>query len=152
MSPSLVRTGILALAGLAVLMPLPAEAKYRLPDKLALIALLKQGKYATLDKRLSAYQRAYESDPAAEHRVNTAFYAFASSDPGLKPKLNAWNERMPASYAAPLARGVYYYSLGFASAARRWPYSPRRSNLQPCAAIFGGPRPTWNARSRSTGD
>ena len=47
--------------------------------------------------------------------VDAAFFAFANSDLALEPRFNEWVLRFPESYAAPLARGVYYWNLGWLS-------------------------------------
>lgn len=85
------------------------------PDKLELLALLRENRFEALDARLVAYQKGYESEKNLEKYVDFAFFAFANSDPKLQAKLDQWVLMMPNSYAAPLARGIYHWRLGWVS-------------------------------------
>jgi tetratricopeptide (TPR) repeat protein len=88
-------------------------AEIGLPDKLAFLALLKQGEFETLNRRLSAYQEAFEAGVIPDTRVDDAFSTFANSDPALEPRLAKWIHQMPDSYAAQAARGRYYSHLAW---------------------------------------
>ena len=81
-------------------------------DRASLLALLEHGNYGRLDAYLVNLQAGYERGELSEGQLENAFAAFASADPGLQPKLNAWIERSPQSFAARLARSVYYLHLG----------------------------------------
>ena len=81
-------------------------------DRLSLLALLDTGAYERLDAHLVGLRRRYERGDISEAKLENAFAAFASADPGLQPKLDAWIERRPRSFAAHLARGEYYRHLG----------------------------------------
>lgn len=84
-----------------------------LPDVLELRSLLVSGNYAELEKRLNAYQRAYEEHSGSEITVATAYAAFATSDPAYLPRFSAWLKAVPDSYSAYLARGNYFYGLAW---------------------------------------
>jgi tetratricopeptide (TPR) repeat protein len=88
-------------------------AEIGLPDKLAFLALLEQGRYETLDQRLSTYQEAFEAGAIPDTLVDYAFSTFANGDPALEPRLAAWIHQMPESYAARAARGRYYTNLAW---------------------------------------
>lgn len=92
-----------------------AEAEELLPNKLALVGLLKSGRFESLEAMIVAYQERFEADQAAQWPAVVAFEAFANSDSALEPRLNDWIALMPDSYAAPLARGVFYDHLGWLS-------------------------------------
>lgn len=85
------------------------------PDNLELLALLREKKFDALEARLVAYQKGYEDGTGPEKYVGHAFTAFANSDPALQAKLDQWVLMMPKSYAAPLARGIYHWRLGWVS-------------------------------------
>ena len=80
-------------------------------DRVSLLALLKAGKYDNLDRYLGNLQDGYERGDHAEAKVENAFAAFASADPSLQVKLDAWIAGRPQSFAARLARGEYYRHL-----------------------------------------
>ena len=81
-------------------------------DRASLLELLDRGDYARLDAYLLKLQASHERGELAETQLENAFDAFASANPDLEPKLNSWIERSPQSFAARLARGVYYLHLG----------------------------------------
>jgi tetratricopeptide (TPR) repeat protein len=88
------------------------------PDSLSLVALLKEGQFATLESGLVRYQLRFEADqgkPENQWPVYKAFFAFADSDPELQSRLDEWVAAMPDSYAAHLARGMFYEHLGWLS-------------------------------------
>ena len=62
----------------------------------------------------------YRVGRIAEDVVDAAFFAFANSDLALEPRFSQWLLRFPESYAAPLARGVYYWRLGWHSRGGRY--------------------------------
>ena len=89
----------------------PAAAKAA-RDRLSLLALLEAAEYERLDDYLVSLRTEYEHGEQSEGELENAVAAFASADPGLQPKLEAWIERRPQSFAAHLARGEYYRHLG----------------------------------------
>lgn len=106
-------TGALFVALLAVAWAVisePAAGKSPL-DRLSLLALLKAGKYDNLDRYLGRLQEDYERGDQGEAKLENAFASFASADPDLQARLDAWIGRRPQSFAARLARGEYYRHL-----------------------------------------
>lgn len=81
------------------------------PDRFSLLRDLRDGAYEALDAELSTWQMAFESNTRAEAGVVAAFRSFASSDTTLERPLQEWVERRPPSFAAHVARGVYYRHL-----------------------------------------
>ena len=83
------------------------------PDKLAVLALLKERKFEELEQILTRYQSAYEHGTEADETVRRAFRSFANSDPTLEPLLNEWISTRPDSYSAYVSRGTYFHHLGW---------------------------------------
>src|SRR5215470_7156483 len=81
-------------------------------DRFALAIDLRNGKFNALDAELLRLETAFEADRRQELAVQAAFEAFASSDPTLEGPLQQWVAGQPKSFAARLARGIYYYHLG----------------------------------------
>jgi tetratricopeptide (TPR) repeat protein len=88
-----------------------------LPNKLELLKLLKDRNYNRLEAILVNYQTDYEKDfdYQKEDVVDYAFLVFDTSDPSFEKNLNEWVNKMPKSYAALMARGMYYYNIGWLS-------------------------------------
>jgi len=78
------------------------------PDRFALLHDLRDGMYDALDSELSRWQETFERDACAEPGVEAAFQSFATSDPTLDESLREWVERQPPSFAARVARGIYF--------------------------------------------
>ena len=113
-----------------------ARAAEAFPDKLALLAMLRDGAFEALDARLSAYQEGYEAGRTPEKLATFAFSAFENSDPALEPYLNQWVARMPRSYAALLARGINYSHLGWLSRGARWARNTKREQFATMQRYF----------------
>lgn len=74
-------------------------------------ALLKAGRFAELEADYSGLQAAYRSGAISDEELRVAFRAFYTTDESLVAKYDAWVERYPKSYAANLARGIYFKRL-----------------------------------------
>lgn len=83
------------------------------PNPQEFISLLKDKKYEALDARLTSYQKAFEADFRQEKDVQLAFLSFHRTDPSLEVYLSEWIAQSPRSYAAHLARGMYYSAVAF---------------------------------------
>jgi len=103
----------LLLALLAFQIPLAAAAEF--PDRLVLRQLLLAGDYEALEAEITGYQRGYESGALPEDRVELAFRTFDYAGPAFRAPLDQWIERMPRSYAALAARGMFNHRLGWAA-------------------------------------
>ncbi len=78
-----------------------------------LAPLIRQKRFADVEKILERLQHAYETDPNRAESLREAFESFATSDSSLELVLDEWVEKYPRSYAAYLARGIYYTHLGW---------------------------------------
>jgi Domain of unknown function (DUF4034) len=74
--------------------------------------LLRQARYVELDAKMNGIQRSYELGRITDERLLHEFRAFYDTDPALASRYNAWIEKMPRSYSASLARGIYLRYLG----------------------------------------
>lgn len=99
------------------------------------IKLLREEQFDTLDNALNILQKSYESDTNEESRVLTDFMSFGRANPDLESHFIHWVENKPSSYAAKLARGIYYHQLGWAMRGSAYANktAPRRfQNMQHC--------------------
>jgi tetratricopeptide (TPR) repeat protein len=104
------------LALLVVWLPIQAAgAANSTVDKAALLELLRDGEFDVLESQLTSLQAESEARDGSDEWVGVAFYAFQASDPRALERLNEWVRVMPESYAARLARGLHYWSLGWNS-------------------------------------
>jgi hypothetical protein len=76
------------------------------------LKLLEDGRYADLDARMNGFQQAYRTHALDDLGLLREFGAFARTDSMLPDKLDAWVQAYPGSYAARLARGIYYFKCG----------------------------------------
>jgi hypothetical protein len=74
--------------------------------------LLRQSRYVELDGKMNGIQRSYEFGKITDERLLHEFRAFYDTDPALAGRYDAWIEKMPRSYSALLARGIYLRFLG----------------------------------------
>lgn len=100
--------------------PAASAAMERFPDKLELVGLLRAGQFEELEARLTAYQEGFETGAVSEKTVEIAFGSFDIFDPVLESKFALWRLHIPESYAALLARGIYYHNLGWNSRGTRF--------------------------------
>lgn len=103
---------MIAVLALVALMTAPGLAgAQEFSDRLALTEMLLGHDFAALDEELSGHQEAFESGATREKFVAHAFAMFDNSDPLVGKALDAWVEQTPASYAAHLARALYFAHL-----------------------------------------
>ncbi len=74
--------------------------------------LLRQSRYVEVDAKMSGIQRSYEMGKITDERLLHEFRAFYTADPALAARYDAWVEKMPRSYSALVARGIYVRYLG----------------------------------------
>jgi tetratricopeptide (TPR) repeat protein len=92
----------------------PTQYKtYKEQDR-ELFALLKSKKYDELDAYLTTLLKRYETEPQLEPWADLALDTFNRADSGLETLFDEWVARRPKSFAAYLARGTHYDSVGWA--------------------------------------
>src|SRR5262245_2617330 len=74
--------------------------------------LLRQSRYVELDAKMNGIQRSYEVGKITDERLLHEFRAFYDTDPALAGRYDAWVEKMPRSYSALVARGIYLRYVG----------------------------------------
>ena len=74
------------------------------PDRREFLQLLRQDRFDDLEVRLKQYLDDYQGGNISDHIVEQAYQSFASADPDLEPKLNAWIAARPDSHSARMAR------------------------------------------------
>jgi tetratricopeptide (TPR) repeat protein len=87
------------------------------PDRGQILDMLHAGDFAKLDRRIAAYQVAFENGRQSDRAVEYALKTFANSDPSLLAKIDAWAAKEPDFYAPLAARGIYNWHLGMMAAA-----------------------------------
>lgn len=114
----------------------PGAQALTYPDKLELINLLETGSLNKLERRLEVFQSAFENGRASDQWVESAYLAFANSDPRLAEKLDRWVESAPDSYAALGARGVYFWRLGWMARGSETGFRPSRDQIRLMREFF----------------
>lgn len=105
--------GVLLLASCAS-PPLPTtRVPYVFPPGPTAKELLLSERFAELDQRFTAAQKAYTSGFATDTELRVAIREFYDPDPSLAPKYDEWVVRFPDSYVAHLGRGIYYSYVGY---------------------------------------
>ncbi|HXC09579.1 MAG TPA: DUF4034 domain-containing protein [Steroidobacteraceae bacterium] len=84
------------------------------------LELLQAGRYADLDTRMNAFQQAYRSRALDDLELLREFGAFARTDSLLQSNLDSWVQEYPNSYAAHLARGIYYFKCGVVTRGKKY--------------------------------
>lgn len=116
-----VRVSIFALWCATLLTPGPVAAQTSndppdTPEEVAshreTLSLLRQKRFEILESKMSGLQRSYELGSISDERLLHEFRAFYDTDPKLDTQYAAWIAAFPDSYAACLARGIYYRSMG----------------------------------------
>jgi tetratricopeptide (TPR) repeat protein len=86
----------------------------------ASLELLQAGRYADLDARMNGFQQAYRARALGDLDLLREFAAFARTDSILRANLDAWVTGYPDSYAARLARGIYYFKCGVVTRGKKY--------------------------------
>ena len=76
------------------------------------IALLRAGRFAELDARMSAVQADWRRGRIDDLALLAAFRPFGDGDPALAAQYDAWVKAFPKSYVAHLTQGEYEVHVG----------------------------------------
>ena len=96
--------------------------------------LLRQGRFAELDDKMNGLQRSYELAKISDERLLHEFRAFYDRDPNLEAQYDAWITKIPGSYSAFLARGIYYRYLGTQARGTNYVSDTPRQQLEAMSA------------------
>jgi len=75
--------------------------------------LLRKSDFRHLEQYFSGIQARFREGKASADEVRTAYRVFYPTDRSLAPKYDAWVSKYPRSYAARVARGIYYKKIGY---------------------------------------
>jgi len=108
--------------------PLPAIAAKPpagpYPRRLPLLKLLREGHYDALQARMSKLTKDFHAGKINGRTVDHAFAAFASADPALEARFEAWIQSYPASPEGWLARGVHHAHIALYTRVTVWSAKP----------------------------
>ena len=90
----------------------PPDTQQEIASQDESLNLLRQSRYVELDAKMNGLQRSYELGKITDERLLHEFRAFYDTDPALADRYDAWIAKMPGSYSALLARGLYLRYLG----------------------------------------
>ena len=90
----------------------PSDTPQEIASQDESLNLLRHSRYVELDAKMNAIQRSYELAQITDERLLHEFRAFYDTDPALAGRYDAWIEKMPRSFSALLARGIYLRYLG----------------------------------------
>ena len=144
------RMGILlaAVADLMVVVGMPRAQAEKFPDRHALVEWLQTGVFDKLDRRIAAYQIAFENGRRSDQAVEYALKSFANSDPDLLAAIDLWAAETPDFYAPVAARGIYNWHLGAMAANASDASTPERQKV--AEQFSPRRRATLNPRWRSS--
>ncbi|MEM7434750.1 MAG: tetratricopeptide repeat protein [Myxococcota bacterium] len=108
-----------------------------LPDKLALLNLLRKKRYRLLNTSIEGLQDEADADLRKEHWPSTALEAFASPDRRLGQRLDAWVRATPGSFAPHLARAKHRIGLAFHYRGGKWAHLPSKKRMAKMAKLLG---------------
>jgi len=89
-------------------------------DRLELLNHLRQGHYQKLEQMLTRQEKLYRANKIPEEHVEAAYFAFANSAADLKEKLDKWVAHDQSNGTALLARGVYFWNIGWKTRGGRY--------------------------------
>ncbi|MBI3045907.1 MAG: M48 family metalloprotease [Betaproteobacteria bacterium] len=94
--------------------PERAERKFSAmsPVQRQVIEALDRRDYEALERLLGGYVEKFERDPGSSLDLQFAFHAFFLLLGSDEVAMNEWGEKMPASYSARVARGIFHIGRG----------------------------------------
>ena len=107
--------------------------------------LLRQARYVELDAKMNGIQRSYESGKITDERLLHEFRAFYDTDSTLGARYDAWVGKMPHSYSALLARGIYLRYLAKEARGGAYIDDTPRQNIERMSAYLAKAMLDYNA-------
>ncbi len=123
----------------------PPSTPQELASQRESVNLLRQGRYAELDAKMNGIQRSYELGKITDEHLLHEFRAFYDTDPALAGQYNAWIEKMPGSYSAVLARGIYLRYLGNQARGSRYIEDTPRQQIELMSGYLAKAMRDYNA-------
>lgn len=108
------------------------------PDSLVLSVRkrLKEKKFEELNQILENYQNASESRISEEDTLFTAYRAFDIKDKSFETVFNAWIEKTPRRYPPYLARGTFYFRMGWEARGGKWARETQKEQFDAMNGYF----------------
>jgi hypothetical protein len=107
--------------------------------------LLQQSRFTELDAKMNGIQQAYELGKITDEHLLHEFRAFYDTNPALAGRYDAWIGRIPGSYAALMARGIYDRYLGKQARGTKYISDTPRPQLDLMSAYLGKAMQDYNA-------
>jgi hypothetical protein len=89
-----------------------AQESNAAPLEPPILEWLKSGRYASVDQRLASLQSGYEAGATSEEELYKGFRALYNDGADNRAYFDRWVRLFPNSYAARLARGIFWYRVG----------------------------------------
>jgi Zn-dependent protease with chaperone function/Tfp pilus assembly protein PilF len=105
------------------------------------LAMLERGDYGALDARLADLQTRYERGQLGEDELEHAFRAFRRVGASAEQPLKAWGEKMPESYCARVALGIYYLWRGIEARGGGYASETPEAKMEAMQALLARARP-----------
>jgi predicted Zn-dependent protease len=115
-----------------------------------IIALVDKADVEALERTLAGYQQRYEKDPAQEEKLYTAFASLRLARPGAEAALRQWTRKMPQSYSASLALGIFYLWHGIEARGQAYIADTPRENIRRMRELLGKARSELERSTRLT--
>ena len=107
------------LAGIALSLFLPPAAQAIVGTAVAAdseqLTWLKAGDFKSMERYFSGLQRSYEAGHLSDKQLYQGFRSLYQDDDTNAPYFDHWVKAYPKSYSARLARGAYWYRMGWAA-------------------------------------
>jgi tetratricopeptide (TPR) repeat protein len=100
------------------------------------VNMVRVGQFAELNRYYAAVQARYDKGSISDERLRSAFRHFYDTSPDLAPRYASWVKEMPDSYAAHLARAIYYLRVGQESRGDRFLSDTSEKQISGMEAAF----------------
>jgi Zn-dependent protease with chaperone function len=110
------------------------------PVQREIVVLIGKRDYEGLEARLAGVQQRYEQSAIGEEELETAFRAFRRVGAAAEPALTEWSGKMPKSYAAHTALGIYYLWRGIAARGSAYARDTTDEQMQAMQTLLGKAR------------
>jgi hypothetical protein len=102
---------------------------HKLPDRVAILTLLRLRRFDTLERWMGELQREFEQDQRKEQWPTRALSAFFVSDPKVTVLLDEWVEHSPDHFAPWLARGNHRTRIAEHARGTKWASETSRAQF-----------------------
>jgi hypothetical protein len=123
----------------------PPDTPEEIASQRESLNLLRQARFTELDAKMNGIQRSYELGKISDEHLLHEFRTFYDTDPALEGRYNGWIAKLPGSYAALMARGIYYRYLGKQARGTRYISDTPRAQLDLMSAYLVKAMRDYNA-------